>query len=436
MAAALYHQLQRVELCFSKRAAFSNRKTLFFTATRTYTGSMQMLEGWKQRLGLGQPGLAMAGKKNPWGSPGSDDGGDDPVGDDGGSGGPPRGEDGPRNPWLPGGGSSNGSGDNGKRRSASIEDIFKNRGPEGPRRRGGGPGGPNFRLPERPGGKSWLPVIIAVVVLVFVLFSSIHMVEPREQGVVKTLGSYSRTLEPGLRITAPWPIETVDIEDVQGVRAVNIPASNQRAKLILTGDQNLVDLSYTVRWNINDLADFKFELNDPIETVNEVAEAAMRASVAEKTLDETFTGQGRAEIQQRVRIRMQETLDAYGAGINVLGVEIAKADPPSEVVDAFRDVSVAEQNADAARNEARGYAQQTLSRAEGEAEAFDKVYEQYRLAPTVTRQRLYYETMERVLAQTDKTVLEADGVTPYLPLPELKRRSQASQQAAPLNNGQ
>jgi membrane protease subunit HflK len=398
---------------------------------------MQMFDGWMKRLGMAGSGarslggetLAMAGKKNPWGNAGRGDDGEEGGGnaDDA-----PSGEKGggPRNPWLPGGGDASG---NGKRRSASIEDIFKNRGPEGPRRRGGGPGGPNFRMPQRPGGKSWAPVIAVVVVGAFLLLSSIHLIEPREQGVVKTLGSYSRVLDPGLHFTLPFPLESVDKEDVQGVRAVNIPASNQRAKLILTGDQNLVDLSYTVRWNIKDLADFKFELADPIETVNEVAEAAMRASVAEKTLDETFTGQGRAEIQQRVRMRMQASLDAYGAGIDVLGVEIAKADPPGEVVDAFRDVSVAEQNADAARNEARGYAQQTLSRAEGEAEAFTKVYEQYRLAPEVTRQRLYYETMERVLAQTDKTVVEADNVTPYLPLPELQRRSR---QQAPAPAGQ
>ncbi|MBV7265119.1 protease modulator HflK [Erythrobacter ani] len=374
----------------------------------------------------------MAGKKNPWGSDtgGANQGG---GGSDGPSGDKPGGEggsDGPRNPWLPGGGSGSG-----KRRSASIEDIFKNRGPEGPRR-GGGTGGPSFRLPEGPGGRSLVPVIIVGIVLIGLFLSSTHLIEPKEKGVVKTLGNYSRTLDSGLNFTWPYPIETVDIEDVEGVRAVNIPTSGERAKLILTGDQNLVDLSYIVRWRINDLADFKFQLAEPIETVSEVAEAAMRASVAEKTLDETFTGAGRAEIQQSVRERMQATLDAYRAGIQVVGVEIAKADPPSEVVDAFRDVSVAEQNADAARNQARGYAQQTIAGAEGEAEAFDKVYEQYRLAPGVTRQRLYYETMERVLAQTDKTIVEAEGVTPYLPLPELRRRAQPAQITAQPNQTQ
>jgi membrane protease subunit HflK len=377
---------------------------------------MDNLDGFRKRIAL-----AMAGK-SPWGgsSGGNTPGGDDPDGDDGAPAADNEGgkSSGPRNPWLPGGGK-----DSEGRRSASIEDIFKHRGPEGPRRKGGGPGGPNFRLPERPGGGSWLPLIIGGIVVITLATSMVHVIGPKEEAVVKTLGNFTRTLDPGFKISAPYPIESVDVEDVQGVRAVTIPASGERAKLILTGDQNLVDLSYIVRWNIKDLSQFKFSLAEPVETVNEVAEAAMRATVAEKTLDETFSGQGRAEIELAVRERMQASLDAYRAGINVLGVEIDKADPPGEVVDAFRDVSVAEQNADAARNQARGYAEQVLAQAQGEAQAFDKVYEQYRLAPQVTRQRLYYETMERVLSQTDKTIVEAEGVTPYLPLPEVRRRS-------------
>jgi membrane protease subunit HflK len=377
---------------------------------------MQLFDGFKKNLGL-----AMAGKKNPWGgsgSSGSNGGGDDGDSDGGGSSGN---DDGPRNPWLPGGGDG---GKRGGRKSANIEDIFKNRGPEGPRRAGGGGGG-GFSFPERPGGGSWAPILVVLGIILWWLATGLHLVEARENAVVKTLGNYSRTLTPGLHPTLPYPFETVDIEDVEGVRAVNIPDGTAE-KLILTGDQNLVDLSYIVRWRINNLEDFKFQLAEPEETVNEVAEAAMRASVAEKTLDDTFSGQGRAEIQQAVRERMQETLDTYRAGIQVVGVEIAKADPPGEVNEAFRDVSVAEQNADRARNQAEGYAQQTITEAEGEAEAFDKVYQQYRLAPGVTRQRLYYETMERVLAVTDKTIVEAEGVTPYLPLPEIRRRATAT----------
>ena len=382
---------------------------------------MRLLDGFGDKIRL-----AMAGKDNPWGKPPKD--GDGGSGKDGGpSSDKPSGDKsrGPRNPWLPPGGSGSGGDRPGSRRPANIEDIFKNRGPEGPRRRSGGPGGPggpNFRMPQRPNGKSWLPLIIGGLVALLLVATSVHLVGPQEKAVVKTLGNYTRMLDSGLKVTAPWPIETVEIEDVEGVRAVQVPENRAQAKLILTGDQNLVDLSYIVRWNIKDLAGFKFSLADPIETVREVAEAAMRASVAEKTLDETFSGQGRAEIELDVRERMQRALDAYNAGITVIGVEIDKADPPADVVDAFRDVSVAEQNADAARNQARGYAQQVLAQAEGEAEAFDKVYEQYRLAPEVTRQRLYYETMERVLSQTDKTIVETDGVQTYLPLPEVNRR--------------
>ena len=376
-----------------------------------------MLDGFRKRIGL-----AMAGK-SPWGNGG--EGSDDEPGggeDEGGSKGKGSKGKGPRNPWLPPGDEP--------RRSANIEDIFKSRGPEGPRRKGGGgPGGPNFRFPQRPGGKSWFPVAIVSIVAVGLLATSIHLIGPQEQAVVKTLGNYTRTLESGLQFSAPFPFETVDVEDVEGVRDIRIPGSNEQVKLILTGDQNLVDLSYIVRWNIKDLGDFKFRLQAPEETVNEAAEAAMRAAVAEKNLDETFSGEGRAAIEQDVRERMQRTLDSYQAGIRVLGVEIEKADPPAQVVDAFRDVQVAEQNADAARNQAQGYAQQVLAQAQGEAEAFDKVYEQYRLAPEVTRQRLYYETMERVLSETDKTIIETDGVTPYLPLPELRRRAQRSQPA-------
>lgn len=381
---------------------------------------MEIFDGFRKSIGL-----AMAGGKSPWGGKG--EGGSSDGGDGGGE--APRGDDGngPRNPWLPGGG---GGSDSGKRRSANIEDIFKNRGPEGPRRRGGGgPRGPNLRLPERPGGKSWLPVIGIGILALWLLTSSAHLIGPQEKAVVKRLGNYSRTLDLGLQFSLPFPIETVEVENVEGVRPIRIPGNDKAAKLILTGDQNLVDLSYVVRWNIKDLETYKFRIVDPEQTVNEVAEAAMRAAVAEKELDETFSGQGRAAIEQDVKNRMQTKLDLYQAGIRVLGVEIEKADPPSQVVDAFRDVQVAEQNADAARNQAQGYAQQVLAQAEGEAEAFDKVYEEYRLAPQVTRQRLYYETMERVLSKTDKTIVEAQGVTPYLPLPEIRRRAKEAQPA-------
>jgi membrane protease subunit HflK len=364
--------------------------------------------------------LAMAGKRSPWGKPpggreSEQEGARPPSADK------PDPSRGPRNPWLPGGG-TDGSGER-PRRSASIEDIFKNRGPEGPRRFGG-PGGPGFRFPQRPGGKSWLPLAIAAGAALVIAFSSIHQVGPKEQATVTTLGQYARTLQPGLHMTLPWPIQSVEVTDVTSIRSERIPGSASTEKLILTGDQNLVDLSYLIRWNIKDLTQYRFQLAEPDETVREVGEAAMRASVAEQTLDQVLSGAGRADIEAGVRERMQAILDAYRSGIAVQGVEIETTAPPERVIEAFNDVSAAQQDAETEVNRARAYAQQLLARAEGDAGAFDRIYAEYRLAPEVTRRRLYYETMESVLADTDKTIVETEGVTPYLPLPEVQRRRQ------------
>ena len=376
----------------------------------------------------------MAGKRNPWGKPpggsgsGNDDGG---SGGDGGDDAPAGGNDappprGPRNPWLPGGGSAGGGSDRG-RRSANIEDIFKNRGPEGPRRRGGGgPGGPNFRIPQRPGGGSWFPLAIAAIIGVWVLATSIHFIQPREQATVTWLGGkYSRTLNPGTEWTFPWPIQSVSVENVSEIRRETI--GDGAENLILTGDQNLVDLSYLVRWNIKDLVLYEFQLADPQETLRESAESAMRAAIAETDLDTVLSGAGREQVETRVRERMQTLLDSYGAGIAVQGVEIARTEAPQQVIEAFNDVLAARQDAERNLNEARRYEQQLLASAQGSAAEFNEIYSQYRLAPEVTRRRLYYETMERVLRDTDKTIVEADGVTPYLPLPEVRRRSQEAQ---------
>ncbi|MGX7951526.1 FtsH protease activity modulator HflK [Tsuneonella sp. HG249] len=379
--------------------------------------------------GLGRViGLAMAGK-SPWGgkkpgdAPGPDKAGtgetpalpEEPAAEK------PAKPKGPRNPWLPP--------SDEPRRSASIEDIFKNRGPEGPRRGPfGGGGGPGFRLPERPGGKSWFPVAVGAIAAVWLGFSMFHQVGPKEEGIVTTFGQYSRTLTPGLNTTWPWPIQQVDIEEVSQFRDEQIPQGSTQ-KLMLTGDQNLVDLSYNVRWSIKDLKQFRFQLSEPEQTVRDVAEAAMRASVAQKTLDDVLSGSGRADIEGAVMARMQGILDGYRSGIQVQGVQIRKTDPPKEVEEAFKDVSAAQQDADAEINRAEAYAQQILARAQGDAASFDKIYAEYKLAPEVTRRRLYYETMERVLRQNDKTVIESGGVTSYLPLPEIQKRARPAQEA-------
>lgn len=359
----------------------------------------------------------MAGKKSPWGAgeaESSEPSGEPSAdGEDGSPGSlPPRGDNGPRNPWVP---PSPGAGNG--RRGQTIEDLFK--------RRGGGGGGPGFRLPQRPGGGSWVPVAVGLIALVWLGATMVHRVSPQEKGVVTTFGAYSHTIDSGVSLTLPWPVQAVTVEDVTSIRRDSIPEGDGE-RLMLTGDQNLVDLTYLVRWNIKDLKLYTFQLAEPDATVKEVAEAAMRQSIAEVSLNEAM-GAGRAAIEANVRERMQRILDAYRSGVKIQGVEIKKTDPPAKVVDAFKEVLAAQQDAQSEINRAEQWANQLTQRAQGEATAFDKVYAQYKLAPEVTRRRMYYETMERVLSQTDKVILESPGVMPYLPLPGLK-------QAAPAGN--
>lgn len=361
----------------------------------------------------------MAGRKSPWGGsgeqpsapqePGEGDASPAPSGD------APKGDgpkgDGPRNPWVPPAGS--GGDGPGPRRSASIEDIFKARANRGGG--GGGQGGGFPRLPQRPDGKSWLPIALGLVALAWLGTSTFHFIDAQEKGVVTTFGSYSRTLGPGVSMTLPWPIQQVSVKNVTTINVETLP-QGEAETLMLTADQNLVDMSYIVRWNIKDLKLYTFQLDDPNRTVRDVAEAAMRQAIAEVTLDGAM-GNGRAGIEQQVRERMQRTLDFYRAGISIQGVEIKKTDPPAKVVEAFKEVLAAQQDRQSEINRAQAWAQQLTQRAEGEAAQFDKVYEQYKLAPEVTKRRMYYETMERVLSQNDKVIVEAPGVTPYLPLP-------------------
>ncbi|WP_147159614.1 FtsH protease activity modulator HflK [Novosphingobium sediminis] len=371
----------------------------------------------------------MAGKKSPWGT--GETGSGEPSGEPADEGGepapespppPPRGN-GPRNPWLP---PSSGDG----RRGQTLEDLFKRRGGGSGGGGSGSGGGSSFRLPQRPDGGSWVPVAIGLVALIWLGATMIHRVSPQEKGIVTTFGAYSRTIDSGVSVTLPWPIQAVTVEDVTSIRRDSIPEGDGE-RLMLTGDQNLVDLTYLVRWNIKDLKLYTFQLAEPDATVKEVAEAAMRQSIAEVTLNDAM-GSGRASIEANVRERMQRILDAYRSGVKIQGVEIKKTDPPAKVVDAFKEVLAAQQDAQSDINRAEAYAQQITQRAQGEATAFDKVYEQYKLAPEVTRRRMYYDTMERVLSKTDKVIVETQGVMSYLPLPGIKQTPPAD----PAANGE
>ena len=281
---------------------------------------------------------------------------------------------------------------------------------------GGGSGGRggNFRAPDR----RLIPLVLLALLAVW-LFTSLHRVAPEERGVVTTLGRYSRTLGPGIGLTLPWPFERVEKVDVENIRNIDLGSTGAET-LMLTGDQNIIDIAYSVRWNIRDPEQYLFELQNPDTTIQQVAESAMRAVVGTVSLNGAI-GQQRGEIEARVQELMQRVLDSYQAGVLIQGVAIKQADPPSAVNEAFKDVTAAQQEAESYQNSANAYALQLRQKAQGEAGAFDRIYEQYRLAPEVTRRRMYYETMERVLQNVDKTIVETPGVTPYLPLPQVGR---------------
>jgi membrane protease subunit HflK len=208
---------------------------------------------------------------------------------------------------------------------------------------------------------------------------------------------------------------------------VAVSFSSTDDDLMLTGDQNLLDIAYSVRWNIRTPELYLFQLAQPDETIREVAESAMRAVVSQVSLNDAM-GDRRADIETQVQQNMQRILDSYRSGVQVQGIAIKQADPPDAVNDAFKRVTAAQQQAQSLINNANAYSLQLRQQAQGEATAFDKVYEQYKLAPDVTRRRMYYETMEKVLSKVDKTIIEAPGVTPYLPLPQVQKSLPQAQQ--------
>ncbi|HEX6071777.1 MAG TPA: FtsH protease activity modulator HflK [Sphingomicrobium sp.] len=359
---------------------------------------MSNLLGWGGRI----RGL-FAENKGPWGSSGGDGDGGEPPADDGQGG--PWGEPAPRRRR------SSGSGN-----VTSFDELFRRS-----RARFGGGGG----LPGRPDRSLILWAILALVGA-WLVVTSFHLISPGQRGVVSRFGRYTSTLGPGVSMTLPSPIDRVKKVDVENIRTFDLGSSNSE-ELMLTGDQNLLDIAYSVRWNIRTPELYLFQLAQPDETIRQVAESAMRAVVSRVSLNDAI-GDKRAEIETQVAETMQRILDGYRSGVQVQGIAIKQADPPDAVNDAFKEVTAAQQDAQSYVNQARAYALQLTAKAQGEATAFDKVYEQYRLAPDVTRRRMYYETMEQVLSKVDKTIIEAPGVTPYLPLPQVQKSLPQTQQ--------
>lgn len=369
------------------------------------------MSGWISRVpGLG--GALWNENRGPWGSGGDDKGG---RGGGGGDGDKP-GNGGPRNPWAfpPEGRRAGRSG------VTSLDDFLKRA------RKGGGGGGFGGGFPGGMPGRRAIIAGIAVLALLWIAFTSFHVIAPEQRGVIAFFGKYSGTMEPGVRFTLPAPVATVKKIDVQAIRTEEFPATSGE-NLMLTQDQNIVDLAYSVRWDIANPEDFVFQIANPEQTVRATAESAMRAAVAGVTLNQAI-GPGRTVIEAQVQQATQAILDEYNSGIRIQSVAIRNASAPSAVDEAFKQVTAAQQGAQGARNQAQAYAQQIIALAQGEAAQFDKIYEQYKLAPEVTRRRIYYETMEAVLAKSNKTIVETPGVTSYLPLPVARGNSQAPAQ--------
>ena len=313
-------------------------------------------------------------------------------------------------------------------------------------------GGGGRRRPG--GGRQKMPRgIIGLVVLVILggwAFQSFYTVRPEERSVELMLGEYSETGQPGLNF-APWPVVTKEILSVTRERTEDIGVGRGARVdegLMLTGDENIIDVDFQVVWNISDPGKFLFNLADPNETIRAVSESAMREIMAQSDLA-PILNRDRGIVAADLLTLIQATLDGYDSGMNVVRVNFDKADPPREVIDSFREVQAAEQardrlekEADAYANrvlasargeaaqlleEAEGYRAQVVNQADGEAQRFLAVLEEYSKAKDVTRRRLYIETMERVLGSVDKVILDQEaegggtGVVPYLPLNELRR---------------
>ncbi len=314
-------------------------------------------------------------------------------------------------------------------------------------------------MPGRFGGSSGI-LIVLVLIAVFWVFSGVYRVQPDEQGVELLFGKWVRTEQPGLNIRWPSPIGAALTPKVTRVNRIDVgfrsageefgrtsAVSDVAAEsLMLTGDENIVDIDFSVFWVIKDAGKFLFNIDRPEITVKAVAESAMREVVGRTPIQAALT-EGRQQIEIQSKELIQKTLDEYGAGIELTQVKLQAVDPPGAVIDSFRDVQAAEADRVRAQNEAEAYANDIIPRArgeaakieqeaeaykrqkiaesEGEAQRFLSVYNEYVQSPEVTSRRLYLETMEEVLADMNKIILDSgvggSGVVPYLPLNELNR---------------
>lgn len=363
-----------------------------------------------------------------------------------------------KDPWGMGDKSSNGSG--------SKNNGPKNQGPWGQPPRGGNNNTPpeldellrksQQRLKQAlPGGFGPLGFVI-VIALLFIgwLATGVYVVQPAEQGVVLRFGKAVSTSLPGINYHLPYPIETVLTPNVLTVRQTSVGTNartGQAESHMLTGDENIVDVNFTVFWRIkaDGAADYLFNVQQPSTTVKMIAESAIREIVGRSNLQPILT-QARQRTEEDVLALMQSSLDNYVSGIEITQVQLQKVEPPAEVIDAFNDVQAAVIDQERMVNEANAYSNQVIPQAEGNAQQIEQraeaykqsvvaeatgqaarfisVYDEYAKAPEVTRDRIYLETLEKVYSVTSKIILDSDGngVVPYLPLNELNKSNKGA----------
>ena len=376
----------------------------------------------------------MAGNSGgPWGGGGNNGGGGDDDRDKR-SGGRRPGDDGPQIPEIE---------ELMKKGQEQLKVLMGGRGGGGGSQRGGGgqggDGGPGLTR-----GTILLGVLAVAALWVY---ASFYTVKPEEQSVELFLGDYYSTGNPGLNF-APWPVVTAEVLPVtrEQTEDIGVGASRSDSGLMLTGDENIVDIDFQVVWNINDPAKFLFNVAEPRDTIRAVSESAMREIIAQSELA-PILNRDRGLIAERLKDLIQLTLDSYDSGVNIVRVNFDKADPPERVKQAFFAVQSAEQERDRLEKQADAYANKVLAaargeaaqvqeeaeayrakvvnEAEGEASRFTAVLGEYQKAPEVTRKRLYLETMEEVLGRVDKIIIDeksgGQGVVPYLPLNELRK---------------
>jgi membrane protease subunit HflK len=316
------------------------------------------------------------------------------------------------------------------------------------------------------------PIIIFIIGAIIVwALSGFYRVDADEQGVVLRFGKYTNMTQPGLNYHLPYPIESVMTPKVTRVNRVDIGFRSsgdvsrsgaiseiKEESAMLTGDENIVDINYSVFWVIKDAGKYLFNVQDPQGTIKAVAETAMREIIARKKIQSILT-QGRTDIETEAHKIMQQILDQYNSGVEVTQVQAQKSDPPAQVIDSFRDVQAAKADKERQQNEAQAYANDVIPRArgeaakivqdaeaykrevvaqaEGEASRFIAIYNEYAKAKTVTQERMYLETMEKVLSGVNKIIIDkqsGSGVVPYLPLPDLKKNSNNEQRKLEIKN--